>query len=33
MPQILHSARDMIAGMTPVLQPGAYVYLSTTDPP
>jgi uncharacterized protein len=22
----------MIAGMTPVLQPGAYVYLSTTDP-
>lgn len=32
MPHTLHSARDMIAAMTPVLQPGAYVYVSTTDP-
>jgi hypothetical protein len=31
MPQIAHSAHDMISGMTPRLQPGAYVFVTTDD--
>jgi hypothetical protein len=32
MPEIAHSAQDMISGMTPVLRPDAYVFATTTDP-
>ena len=31
MPEIAHSAHDMIANMTPVLQPGQFVFISTWD--
>lgn len=30
--KIAHSAHDMICGMTPVLQPGEFVFVTTTDP-
>lgn len=32
MPEIAHSAQDMISGMTPQMRPGAYVFASVTDP-
>jgi len=32
MPEIAHTAQDMISNMTPVLQPGHFVYISTQDP-
>lgn len=31
MPEIAHTAQDMISNMTPVLQPGDFVYISTQD--
>jgi len=32
MSQIAHSAHDMISNMTPALQPGQFVFISTQDP-
>ena len=32
MPKIAHSAQDMISGMTPVLQSGEFVFVTTNDP-
>ena len=32
MPKIAHSAQDMISGMTPVLQSGEFVFVTTHDP-
>lgn len=32
MPDIAHSAHDMISGMTPRLRPGCFVFASITDP-
>jgi hypothetical protein len=32
MPEIAHTAFDMISGMTPELQPGAFVFITTNDP-
>ncbi|MFT4959139.1 MAG: hypothetical protein ACI92Z_000212 [Paracoccaceae bacterium] len=32
MPKVAITAYDMISGMTPVVQPGSYVFISTEDP-
>ena len=32
MPEIAHTAYEMISGMTPDVQPGNYVFVSTDDP-
>ena len=32
MPEIARSARDMISKMTPEVRPGAFVFVTTTDP-
>jgi hypothetical protein len=32
LPEPLHSAKDMISNMTPVLRSGEFVFISTTDP-
>ncbi|SFD76822.1 hypothetical protein SAMN04488523_102336 [Sulfitobacter brevis] len=32
MPEVAHSAHDMISGMTPTLKPGVFVFITTTDP-
>lgn len=32
MPEIVHTAHDMIAGMTPAPQPGDFVFVTTDDP-
>ena len=32
MPEIARSAHQMISGMTPVLQPGVFVFVTTNDP-
>ncbi len=32
MPKVAHTAHDMISGMTPIAQPGIYVFISTEDP-
>lgn len=32
MPEVARTAYDMISGMTPVLRPGIYVFISTDDP-
>lgn len=32
MPDKAHSTADMISGMTPALQPGAFVFITATDP-
>ncbi len=31
MPEIMHSAQDMIAGMTPSLRAGSFIFVSVTD--
>ncbi len=32
MPEVAKTARDMIAGMTPTLQPGIFVFITTGNP-
>ena len=32
MPEVAHTAHDMIAGMTPTLTPGVFVFITTDDP-
>lgn len=32
MPEVAHTAYDMIAGMTPTLKPGVFVFITTGDP-
>jgi len=32
MPEVAHTAHDMIAGMTPTLTPGIFVFITTVDP-
>ena len=32
MPDIAHTASEMIAGMTPVMRPGVFVFATTNDP-
>lgn len=32
MPEIAHTAYDMISGMTPEVQPGTFTFVSTDDP-
>ena len=32
MPEVAHTAYDMIAGMTPTLTPGIFVFITTDDP-
>ena len=32
MPEIVHTAHDMISGMTPVMRPDLYIFATMTDP-
>jgi hypothetical protein len=32
MPEVARTAYEMISGMTPVVQPGTYVFITTNDP-
>jgi hypothetical protein len=32
MPEVARTAHQMISGMTPVLQPGIFVFITTDDP-
>ena len=32
MPEVARTAREMISGMTPIVQPGNFVFITTNDP-